>query len=683
MPKKRKGDDDDFFASLASSSAAEPIAGGDAAVAEEPEEPRLVGKVKTKTKKQSSGEASLEKVTQESAKQSNADLDSDEEASSQAVSGISKISSKKKKKGRVDDDEAEAPKETNILMGGKKKKNAKGKRGAYTDFDDAPEAAEETPPPTIVTRKEKKTKAKAKSKSRNENESESDDPLALVNKLAALSDSDKDEESEEAHDGRNEAQNSVNVSDSVIPADEALLNSDRMTEAVHNYSSAGFVTPEVVAATDSRTIKSKARLSKAERKKVKGGSSGSEVPTLIAPTVVEVVVETLPTSLVPSSAAAEQDIEQQAENVVTNVDSVAVDTIVVDDFSADASVPAITEAAAVPEQNTIAAPEKPKKKSKLELKLEAAKKAREEAEARKKEECPPKDDISLKALSDMSKLSIENVMTVSGAKQSGVKEAKDGTLVSTMFGDDVFSEHVVHKKDIKYDAAALKASAEGAQFAVSQSAVNPNDPQWQNALDISIANFSISAHNKELFYNAELNIAHGRRYGLVGPNGAGMEIYLQSFLFLIIYNSSWLIIGKSTLLKMISSGELQVPPRVDYLYVEQEVLADGTRAVDAVLKADKERWELLQEEKDLLSALELKADEEKDVRLGEVHARLDAIGASAAEGRARRILFGLGFDAEMQVRPTQFFSGGWRMRIALARALFIEPTLLMLGEIYF
>ncbi|CAM9198842.1 unnamed protein product, partial [Ectocarpus fasciculatus] len=243
-------------------------------------------------------------------------------------------------------------------------------------------------------------------------------------------------------------------------------------------------------------------------------------------------------------------------------------------------------------------------------------------------------------------------------KPTGVKEKNDGTIVSTMFGDDVFSEHVVHKKEIKYDRAALQASADGAQFAVSQSVVNPNDPQWLNALDVIIPNFSISAHNKELFYNAELNIAHGRRYGLVGPNGA----------------------GKSTLLKMISAGELKVPPRVDYLYVEQEVLADGTRAVDAVLKADKERWSLIQEEKTILASLANKADEAKDVRLGEIYAKLDAIGASAAEGRARRILFGLGFDAEMQVRPTQFFSGGWRMRIALARALFIEPTLLMLDE---
>lgn len=71
---------------------------------------------------------------------------------------------------------------------------------------------------------------------------------------------------------------------------------------------------------------------------------------------------------------------------------------------------------------------------------------------------------------------------------------------------------------------------------MSQSVIDPNDPQWQNALDIIIPNISISAHKKELFINTEFNIVHGRRYGLVGPNGA----------------------GKSTLLKMIAYGELKV-----------------------------------------------------------------------------------------------------------------------------
>lgn len=111
------------------------------------------------------------------------------------------------------------------------------------------------------------------------------------------------------------------------------------------------------------------------------------------------------------------------------------------------------------------------------------------------------------------------------------------------------------------------------------------------------------------------------------------------------------------------------------------MLADGTRAVDAVLKADSVRWELLKEEQQLLVELEEDNSEEKNQRLNQVYESLEEIGASAAEAKARRILHGLGFDPHMQEKATQDFSGGWRMRISIAKALFIEPTLLMLDEV--
>jgi len=71
---------------------------------------------------------------------------------------------------------------------------------------------------------------------------------------------------------------------------------------------------------------------------------------------------------------------------------------------------------------------------------------------------------------------------------------------------------------------------------------------------------------------------------------------------------------------------------------------------------------------------------EKIERLQKVTEELVAMGSDSAEAKARRILFGLGFDMDMQTKPTKMFSGGWRMRISLARALFMEPTLLMLDE---
>ena len=85
----------------------------------------------------------------------------------------------------------------------------------------------------------------------------------------------------------------------------------------------------------------------------------------------------------------------------------------------------------------------------------------------------------------------------------------------------LLKEQEAKEREDEYNKVMMKRSIEGGQFACSQTAIDPADPIWQNMLDIIIPNFSISAHSKELFLNAELNVVHGRRYGLVGPNGAG------------------------------------------------------------------------------------------------------------------------------------------------------------------
>ncbi|MDZ4111166.1 MAG: ABC-F family ATP-binding cassette domain-containing protein [Brevundimonas sp.] len=170
---------------------------------------------------------------------------------------------------------------------------------------------------------------------------------------------------------------------------------------------------------------------------------------------------------------------------------------------------------------------------------------------------------------------------------------------------------------------------------------------------LQITDLTFNAWGRKFLEDASVSLPPGAKVGLVGRNG----------------------IGKSTLFKLIlgelaaGGDEISLPKTARIGSVDQEHPATPVSVLETILEADEERHTLL-------GRLETAEPEE----MGEIWTRLIEIDADAAPARAAEILVGLGFDQENQQRPMSEFSGGWRMRVALAAALFAEPDMLLLDE---
>ncbi len=171
---------------------------------------------------------------------------------------------------------------------------------------------------------------------------------------------------------------------------------------------------------------------------------------------------------------------------------------------------------------------------------------------------------------------------------------------------------------------------------------------------LKIEDITYSVEGRPLFEGASATIPTGHKVGLVGRNGAGKTTLFR-------------LIKKELALE---SGDISMPSRARIGGVAQEVPSSSTSLIDTVLAADTER-----------AALLLESETAHDPhRIAEIQHRLNDIDAWSAEGRAANILKGLGFDTEAQQRPCSDFSGGWRMRVALAGVLFAQPDYLLLDE---
>ncbi|MFU8776675.1 MAG: ABC-F family ATP-binding cassette domain-containing protein [Roseovarius sp.] len=171
---------------------------------------------------------------------------------------------------------------------------------------------------------------------------------------------------------------------------------------------------------------------------------------------------------------------------------------------------------------------------------------------------------------------------------------------------------------------------------------------------LNIDDITYSVAGRTLIENASASIPDGHKVGIVGRNGTGKTTLFR------------LIRGELAL----EGGSISLPSRARIGGVAQEVPGNAVSLIDTVLSYDTERAELMEES-------ERSTD---GARIAEIQTRLADIDAWSAEARAASILKGLGFTDEEQLMPCSAFSGGWRMRVALAGVLFSQPDLLLLDE---
>ncbi|KAF6251500.1 flagellar associated protein [Scenedesmus sp. NREL 46B-D3] len=204
------------------------------------------------------------------------------------------------------------------------------------------------------------------------------------------------------------------------------------------------------------------------------------------------------------------------------------------------------------------------------------------------------------------------------------------------------------------------------------------------ARDIKIEAFSLGICGNELIQDCSIELTIGRRYGLIGQNGCGKSLFLQA----------------------LANREVPIPDHLDIYHLHQEAEPSDRTALEAVIDHIREEMERLHAQVSAAAAAAAAAARESaggdswqqqhqqqqqrgvnheehgpsDERLEAIYDRLDELDPNTFESRAAELLHGLGFSRVMMERKTKDMSGGWRMRVALARALFAAPTLLLLDE---
>lgn len=270
------------------------------------------------------------------------------------------------------------------------------------------------------------------------------------------------------------------------------------------------------------------------------------------------------------------------------------------------------------------------------------------------------------------KLSKEEKKALAKAKRDAKKKEKGDTGKNKKDDGDEVEKEEESKADILPESFANMTLKERKRaLALDELAKNniivnyaaKSTKLHANAKDIHVEEVSVTFHGKPLLESTEIVINYGNRYGFIGNNGS----------------------GKSTIMKAIAARSIPIPEAIDIYFLDSEYEASDKTALAAVFEVQDEIQDLEQQATKLNDQLANAADNEDlalsiQSQLELVYEKLDNLDVNTAESRASSILFGLGFTPKMQQQKTKEFSGGWRMRIALARALFLKPEFLLLDE---